>query len=63
MLRNFVQNVKNTKWTSILSCLFYFTNKYFCTDNDKMVQDDGELSNWGKTLSSPVEQGGAGIKV
>ena len=24
MLRNFVQNVKNTKWTSILSCYGHF---------------------------------------
>ena len=31
--------------------------------NDEKIQDDEELQNWAKLLSTQVDEGGAGIKV
>ena len=31
--------------------------------NDERIQDDEELQNWAKLLSTQVDEGGAGIKV
>ena len=36
---------------------------YTSSGNDQNIQSDEELQNWAALLSTPVERGGAGVKV